>query len=99
MYPERLNLTQELLDQALKTARAEIKEQRKVNEGLKKEGDKARQEAVEAKRQLAELMAQQALRDANHAALVKATAASKVDGRAFISMPTGDAWVLPPIQR
>lgn len=48
-YPERLNLTQKLLDQALMTARAGVEERKKVSKGLKKDGDKARQEAVEAK--------------------------------------------------
>lgn len=82
-YPERLNLTQNLVDQALKTARVEIKEQKKVNKVLEKECQEVRKEAVEVKRQLAELMAQQALRDGDHAALVKATAVSQDGGRAF----------------
>lgn len=98
MYPEHLNLTQKLVDQALKTARAENKEQKKVNEGLKKEAVEAKIEAVEVKRQLVEFMAQQALRDGDHAALGTDTTGPDAESRAFISMPTGDSWVLPPIQ-
>ncbi|OBW65559.1 MAG: NAD(P)-binding protein [Aureobasidium pullulans] len=97
-YPERLNFTQKLLDQALKTARAGVEERKKVNKVLEKECKEVRKEVVEAKRQLAEMMAQQALRDANHAALGTDTTGPDAESRAFISMPTGDAWVLPPIQ-
>lgn len=90
-YPERLNLTQKLLDQALKTAKAEIEEQKKVNNAMEKQWDKTRKEAVEAKRKLAKVMTPQEPRDGDHAA-------SKVDGRAIIPMPTGDPWILPPVQ-